>query len=94
MQYLVIAKDSTDPDTLGRRRSVRERHLAEIGPLVASGIVTLGGAILDEHQDPVGSAILIEADSIEDVEEILERDIYRQEGVWDRFEIYPFRRAV
>lgn len=94
MHYLVIARDGSAEGTLERRREVRDQHLAEIGPLVTDGTISLGGAILDASGNPMGSAILIEADSEDDVRAILERDVYRTEGVWETFEIYPFRRAV
>lgn len=94
MHYLIIARDNDEPGIPERRQAVRDQHLAEIGPLVTDGTVTLGGAILAEDDTPIGSALLVEADSEDDVRAILERDIYYREGVWERFEIHPFRRAI
>ncbi len=92
--FLVIAKDGTDPDAPARRQRVRERHLEEIKPAVAGGTVQLGGAILDEAGEMIGSALLLEAESEEAARAFLEADIYSKAGVWQDFEIYPFRRAV
>lgn len=94
MTFLVIARDGTDADAPARRQGVREQHLREIGPAVADGRVQLGGAILDEAGTMIGSALLLEADSQAAARALLEGDIYFKAGVWQTFEIYPFRRAV
>ncbi|ADI13153.1 YciI family protein [Truepera radiovictrix] len=94
MTFLVIAKDGTDPDAPARRQRARQRHLDEIRPAVDAGRVRLGGALLDGAGTMIGSALLLEAPSLEAARELLENDVYFKEGVWQQLEIYPFRRAV
>lgn len=94
MTYLVIAKDGRDADAPARRARVRERHLEAIRPLVEAGRVPLGGALLDDAGTMIGSAMLLEADSEEEVRALVERDIYTREGVWVEVEIHPFRQTV
>lgn len=94
MQFLVIAHDGTDAEALGRRLAVREKHLEEAHRLKAAGVLQVGGAILDEGERMIGSAMVIEADSEEALRAMLEADPYRRGGVWQRFEIWPFRRAL
>lgn len=94
MTFLVIAKDGTDADAPARRARVRERHLEDLRPLVEAGRVALGGALLADDGAMIGSALLLEADSEEEVRAIVERDVYRREGVWREVEIHPFRRAI
>lgn len=94
MLHLVIAHDSRDADAPERRRRVRDRHLEGIRPLVEAGALQLGGAYLDEEGEMRGSVLLLEADSVQEVRDLLEADIYRREGVWESFEIRPFVRAV
>ena len=94
MTYLVIVKDGTDPDAPARRRRVREAHLEAIKPAVEAGMVQLGGALLSDEGAMIGSALLVEADSRAELEDFLQSDIYAIEGVWQSFEIYPFKRAV
>ncbi len=94
MQFLVIAHDGTDAEALGRRLAVREKHLEEAHRLKAAGVLHVGGAILDEGERMIGSAMVIEADSEEALRAMLEADPYRRGGVWQRFEIWPFRRAL
>jgi len=94
MQFLVIAHDATTPGTLDRRMEVRPRHLEELGPLVQAGRVAIGGVTLDENGAINGSMIVIEAESEDEVRDLIARDVYTQEGVWERVEIRPFRRSV
>ncbi len=94
MQFLIIAHDATTPGTLERRMEVRPRHLEDLGTLVEAGRVEIGGAMLDDQGAINGSMLVIEADSEEEVRAIIARDVYTTEGVWERVEIRPFRRAV
>lgn len=94
MIYLVIAKDGTDPDAPARRQEVREEHLERVQPAVDSGFVKLGGALLSGDGTMVGSAMLLEADSEEEVRAFINKDVYTTGGVWQSYEVYPFKRAV
>jgi len=94
MLYIVIAHDGTDSEAPARRQRVREQHLEGIKPKAAAGTLQVGGAILDAEGAMVGSALLVEAQDEPAVRAFLEDDIYYQSGVWQRFEIYPFKRAV
>jgi len=94
MMFLVIARDGTDPDAPARRQRVREQHLRELEPLVKSGQIGLGGAILDDAGTMIGSALLAEFESREALERYLQSDVYTREGVWQSLQIYPFKRAV
>jgi uncharacterized protein YciI len=94
MMFLVIAKDAGGPDTLSRRQRVRNEHLRNLEPYIAGGQVILGGAILDDTGKPCGSALVTDFETREALEVFLQADLYTREGVWESFEIHPFRRAV
>jgi uncharacterized protein YciI len=94
MLYLVIAKDGTDPDAPERRQAVRERHLEGARALAERGTMHLGGALLDDAGAMIGSALVLEAEDESALRALLEADVYARHGVWQRYEIYPFRRAV
>jgi uncharacterized protein len=94
MQFLVIARDGTDEGALERRRQTRPSHLRGIGPLVESGNVLVGGAILSETGDMVGSMLLVDFPGREEVDAWLARDPYVTDGVWREVEVRPFRTAV
>ena len=58
MRYAIIARDGTDPDAKARRLAVRPAHLERVAPFVERERVLIGGAILDEAGDMVGSVLL------------------------------------
>ena len=94
MLYVVIAKDGTDEAAPERRQQVRLQHLEGIKPAVESGFLQLGGAFLNSQGDMIGSMMMLEANSEEEVRAFLEKDIYRKANVWQSYEVYPFKRAV
>lgn len=94
MLYLILAHDATDDGAPERRARVRERHLEGIRPLVDAGRMPIGGAFLDDDGVMRGSMLVLEAEDEAEVRRLLEEDVYVREGVWERFEIRPFKRAV
>lgn len=65
-------------------------------------MVTMGGgymSALPEEGKPlplIGSAFVVAADTREEVQKLIESDIYNKGGVWDlsKLQIYPFKCAV
>jgi uncharacterized protein YciI len=57
-QFLVIAHDDTDADAPARRQAARPAYLASIAPLVESGRLIIGGAILDAEGGMIGSVLI------------------------------------
>ena len=94
MQFLVIARDGMDEGALARRHAARPTHLAAIGPLVDAGNVLVGGAMLDDAGDMIGSMLLVEFGDREEVDAWLVADPYVTGGVWRDIEVHPFRTAV
>ncbi|KAK4496355.1 hypothetical protein PRZ48_012335 [Zasmidium cellare] len=99
-QWLCILPDGAGK--LEKRMEIRPQHLEAVKPKVASGLVTLGGATLDEpvkEGQPMkinGSAMIVEADTEAEVRKVIESDIYYTEGVWDasKVQILPFKAAA
>jgi uncharacterized protein YciI len=94
MQFLVVARDGTDEGALERRQRTRPTHLDSIQPLVDSGNVLVGGAMLSGTGDMVGSMLLVEFPDRADVDVWLAQDPYVTGGVWQEVEVHPFRTAV
>jgi uncharacterized protein len=94
MEFVVIARDGTDAEAKERRRSVRPAHLDGIRPFVERGHVEVGGAILDDEGDMVGSVLLVDFPTRVDLDRWLEGDPYVTQGVWQQIEVQPFRTAV
>ena len=94
MRYIVIARDGTDQGARARRRAARPAHLERVGPFVERGRVLLGGAILDGAGDMVGSVVLTDFATREEVDAWVAEDPYVTGGVWREIEIRDFRPAV
>ena len=94
MQFLVMAKDGTDEGAGERRTRTRPTHLTSIQPLVDAGNVLVGGAILNEAGDMIGSMVLVDFPDRTDVDAWLAGDPYVTGGVWQEIEVTPFRTAV
>ncbi len=94
MQFLVVARDGSDEDALERRQATRPTHLASIAPLVEGGNILVGGAILNEAGDMIGSMLLVEFPDRSGVDAWIEADPYVTDGVWRDVEVTPFRTAV
>jgi uncharacterized protein len=94
MQFLVVARDGADDGAIERRQQTRPTHLASIAPLVEGGNVLIGGAILNDGGDMIGSMLLVDFPDRSGLDGWLERDPYVVDGVWQEIEVTPFRTAV
>ncbi|KAF9175201.1 hypothetical protein BGX21_008473 [Mortierella sp. AD011] len=95
-QFIVVARDYTDPDALNRRLNVRSKHLVGAAELKKAGALHLGGALLTDHSESgkmIGSVMIFNAESEREVAEIIERDEYVTGKVWEHYQILPFRQA-
>ena len=92
MTFFIVVKDAAD--AAEKRKQVRDQHLREIEPHVKAKRVLMGGAIFDDEGNVIGSGLVAEFGSRETLDEFLHSDIYTREGVWESFEVYPFKRAV
>ncbi|CAI7599572.1 unnamed protein product [Penicillium discolor] len=99
-EFLCILPDK--PGAQAKRLEVRPKHLEGVKPLVASGAIVAGGAMLNAHpadgETPSfkGSMMLAVAENEAQVLELLNKDIYVSSGVWDmeNAQIIPYKSAV
>ncbi len=68
---------------------MRPAHLRHLEPLAKSGQVILAGPFTDGS----GSLIIVEAESREAVWQMVARDPYVQQGVFNRVEVKPFKQV-
>jgi uncharacterized protein YciI len=94
MQYVVMAWDGTDEGALDRRLATRPRHLERIEPFVDSSNALVGGAILDDDGRMIGSVLVMDFDTRDELDDWLRNDPYTTEGVWQRVDVRPYRAAV
>lgn len=92
-QWVVHAWDGDDDEALARRLEVRPNHLDGVRHLKAKGQFVLGGAMLDDEGNMIGSTMIVQFETEEEKQDWLDREPYIQDGVWSRYEIYPFRVA-
>lgn len=93
MQYVLHAYDYTDEQALDRRMAVRPRHFEGARQLKAAGHFILGGALLDAAGKMIGSMMLLDFDSEEQLNDWLRAEVYVTGKVWERIDIKPFRQA-
>jgi uncharacterized protein len=93
MEFLLLGYDGTDPGAPERRQAVRADHLEHARNLKQQGKLVLGGAILDDNGQMVGSAMVFDVESEAEFREILARDPYLTGKVWEDIQVKPFRVA-
>jgi uncharacterized protein YciI len=91
MQFLVLAHDGDDSDALARRLAVREAHLALGNKLRDEGKMLYGAAILDETSKMVGSVLICDFASRQDLDHWLEEEPYVTGQVWKNIEVRECR---
>ena len=84
MKFVILGFDG--PDGQAKRKVHRPAHLASMDVLDAQRRVILAGPLTDK----TGSLIVIEAQSLEEAQEIARRDPYTVHGVFERVEVHPF----
>lgn len=94
MQYLVIAYDGTDPEAPARRQAARAAHLDGVHRMKAKGQAHAGGAILNGEAQMIGSMMVVEFGTEQQLKAWLDSDPYTVGKVWEKVEVRPFRLAT
>ncbi len=92
-QYLITAYDGTDENALERRMSVRPFHLEGAKKLKENGNFIIGGAMLNDEGKMIGSTMILQFENPEELQNWIDSESYIQQGVWEKFEVKPFRVA-
>ncbi len=82
--FVIIGHDA--PDAKEKRPLHRPAHLQHLEPLVQAGRILLAGPFTDGS----GSLIIVEAPSRDAVWQMVARDPYVINGVFNRVEVKPF----
>ncbi len=99
MQFMVIGHDGSDPGALARRMAAREAHLKLGKELHAAGKWLFAAGILNEAGTLVGSMIVCDFPSREELErQWLKKEPYLVGMVWQqvdvqRVQVAPFCAA-
>jgi hypothetical protein len=87
MLFVIIGHDARDAKE--KRPLHRPAHLAHLEPFDRVGKVILAGPLTDG----AGSLIVLEAESLGAVWELVGRDPYVVNGIFERVEVHPFTRV-
>jgi uncharacterized protein YciI len=88
--FVITAFDR--PGALDRRMKVRPAHLEYLESGATQ--VRVGGPLLDQDDQPMGSLLVIEAADHAAAEAFAAGDPYGKEGVFEKVEIRPWRAAL
>jgi uncharacterized protein YciI len=92
-QYLIIAWDVTDSNAQERRLNVRNEHLIGAKKLKENGNFILGGAMLNDDGEMIGSTMVLQFTNDDEFHKWKKNEIYILKDVWDRVEVHSFKVA-
>lgn len=93
LQYVIHAFDGTDAEAINRRINARPHHLASVRKIKESGNFLIGGAILNDLGQMIGSTMIVQFETEVDFQEWFNNDPYNTMRVWEKTEVHPFRVA-
>jgi uncharacterized protein YciI len=88
MLFVIIGHDG--PDGARLRPTVRPAHLENLKPLIDQGRLVIGGPFTDGS----GSLMILDMETEAEAVEFIRTDPYTKQGVFERFEVKPFRRVA
>ncbi len=89
MQFVLVAYDGTDEDALDRRMAVREAHLDLAKEMIESGKWLYACGILDDEERLIGSMIVCDFPSREEMEQQwIVKEPYMLGNVWQTVKIH------
>jgi uncharacterized protein len=93
MQFIVSAYDNNDEQAMERRLMARDEHLKSVERRFKSGEHLYGAAMLDDDGEMIGSVMIVEYSSREELDKWLKVEPYVVGKVWHRIDIKPCRVA-
>lgn len=92
-QYLIYAWDGDDEQALERRMNARPAHLNGARQLKTNGNYVLGGALLNDDKKMIGSTMVVQFETPEQLKEWMDNEPYIVNKVWKKIEVHPFKVA-
>ncbi len=90
MHFVIINTDK--PDSTELRAETREVHLDYLRA-AGDALVTAGPTLSDDSQSPIGSVVIIEAESLEAARDFAEGDPYATAGLFQSCVVMPWRKV-
>lgn len=98
MWYVIFSQDVEN--SLEKRMSVRDRHLARLVQLQEEGRLLVAGPMPAIDSDNpgeagfTGSTVIAEFNSLDDAQSWAEADPYIEAGVYDKVIVKPFKKVL
>ncbi len=90
MTYTLIYNDKND--FLKKRKELRESHILYLKNYKEN--ILIAGPILDKNQNPVGSLLVVDFESEEEVKNFSKNDPYNLGGLFKKVEIIRFKKVM
>lgn len=91
MHFVIYCQD--DPATPGAREANYPAHRAHLAAATVKLLVA--GPFTEVNSDrKIGSMLVVEADSIEDVRAFAQRDPFFVNSVWNNVQIHPYVKST
>jgi len=87
MQFIVTGYDGTDEKASERRFAVRDEHLNLANLMKNEGKFLYAAAILDENEKMIGSVMIVDFPTREELDQWLKIEPYVQGNVWQKIEV-------
>jgi len=92
-QYIVYAWDGTDEQALERRMKARPAHFDNSLRIKANGNFVLGGAMLNDEGKMIGSTMVVQFETKDQLQQWMDTEPYITGKVWEKIDIRPFKVA-
>lgn len=89
MAFLILAYDAKDAGAFERRKTHRAAHLAVMQQYKDLGKMKIGAAILDDSGKMIGSCIIADFASRQELDQWLAKEPFAVEKVWGDIQIQP-----
>ena len=90
MHFVIINRDK--PNSVDLRMATREVHLDYLRG-AGDDLLIAGPTLDDEGQSPVGSVVIVEAESLEAAKAFAAGDPYAQAGLFESSTVMPWRKV-
>lgn len=88
-QYVILAYDATDADAMDRRMVNRPAHFELMAKTRAEGKMICGLALLDDAGKMIGSNVVVNFETREELDAWLASEPYVTGKVWDKIQVIP-----
>ena len=92
-QYYITGYDYTTPNALQHRMDIRPQHIETVRALRQNGNYVLGGAILNDAGQMIGSVLVLQFETEAQLHHWRDNEPYVVNKVWEKVEIKPFKVA-